>query len=472
MIVFVLASAFYVWTAATSQPLELDNGSSDRYNQLASALLHLHTWVAHAPAWLTKLSEPYNPAANSRAWFGSTDATNIGDDIYYRGYLYFLWGPAPAAVLLVPMHLLGWEPSSSVTVSVFGVAGLGFALATLRVLLRQIGTRSLWMCALAAFAAAFSSAVPFLLRSPYVSADTLAGGYCFSMAGVWLALSALAAKRASLPHLALASLCFGLAAGARPVLALTGLVLVPVYLALRAGRSSRALLTALVAPIGVCGLLLLAYNQVRFGGPFEFGLHIQLTGYDSSTAPIGRLGYVLPGTWLYAITPPKLSAAFPFILLQTPSVASPSGLASSELTGGLLPMAPIVLFLGALPWLWRRRPGRLGALAGGLMVLAGVGLILTLVPAFDFFASTERYEVEFSTLFVLGGLAAWLGLSMELSGYRGWLVRAGGGALALWGSIAGFAISLVGNGNLLAINHPQTWRTLEEIASPLSSLLR
>jgi hypothetical protein len=232
--IFLFTAIFYLWTAATSQPLTLHGGPTDRYNLLANAFLHLHLSIGRAPAEILHLKDPYNPGENRFLLKGTTDATSISDDILYNGNLYFLWGPAPAIVLLVPLHLLGFEPSGSVTVSVFAIAGLGFALAALRVLIRKIGNRTLWMCALAGLAIAFSSVIPFLLRTPSVTEDTIAGGYCFTMAGVWLAISAIADRRASLVRVALMSLCFGLAMLSRPALGLTALILVPVYMSLRA----------------------------------------------------------------------------------------------------------------------------------------------------------------------------------------------------------------------------------------------
>lgn len=468
--VFLLTAIFYLWTAATSQPLTLHGGPTDRYNLLASAFLHLHLSIGHAPAELLHLSDPYNSRENHLLVGGATDATSINDDVLYHGYLYLLWGPAPALILLVPLHLIGFEPSSSVTVSIFAIAGLGFALATLRILIRQVGNRTLWMCILAGFAVAFSSAVPFILRAPSVTEDTISGGYCFTMAGIWLAISAIATRRASPSRLALMSLCFGLAAGSRPALGLTALVLVPVYTSLRPGRSRRELLMTLVGPIAVCGLLLLAYNQARFHQPLEFGARHQLTGYYSRTAPIDHLSYTLPGAWLYAVSLPRFSIVFPFILLIPPAVSFPAGLAAPEITGGLLPMTPIVVLLAALPWLWRR-PARLGPLALPLIILAGAGVVTVLLPAYQFFSPTERYEVEFSTLFLLGGLAAWLAISAGPHKRRGRLVRIGGGLLIAWGCLTGFAISFVGYGNYLAVKHPGTWATLENVGSPLSTAI-
>ncbi len=470
--VFLLTAMFYAWTAATSQPLSLHGGSDDRYNLLASAFLHLHLWVAHAPPELLHLKDPYNPEENRFLAHGPTDATSLGDDILYHGNLYFLWGPAPALVLLVPLHLLGFEPSASITVSIFAIAGLGFALAALRVLIRQIGTRSLWMCVIAGLAVAFSSVIPYLVRTPSVTEDTIAGGYCFTTAGTWLAISAIADRRASFMRLTLMSLCFGLAALSRPALGLVALILVPVYTSLRSpGRSHRRLLITMAGPVGVCFFLLLAYNQARFHQPLEFGAHYQLPGYDARTAPLGRLSYVLPGAWPYLANLPRPSILFPFLLIIPPSMTPPAGLTGPELTGGLLPMTPVVVFLVALPWLWRGRPAPLGTLAGVLIMLAGVGVVILLLPAYQFFVPTERYEVEFATLFVLGGVAGWLAASMGSPSRRRRLIRIGGGILAAWGCFAGWAISFPGSGNVLAVEHPGTWATLQDVGSPLSTLI-
>jgi hypothetical protein len=523
-VVFALAAAFYLWTAATSTPLTFDNGGVDRYNLLANAFLHFQLSVGHAPAGLLHLAEPYNPAQNAQfVDVGVNDATNLHDDLLAGGNLYFLWGPAPALVLLVPLHLLGLEPSASVTVAFFAIAGMGFALGTLRVLLAQIGATTLWMCVLAALTLAFCSAIPFLLRTPSVTEDTIAGGFCFTMAGIWLAASALAsdrrsteaervspqsvpvataagrhsppahipvsteagrhspsaripvsASRASLPRLALMSLCFGLAAGSRPPLALAAVALVPVYLALRSTRPRRGLLMALTIPIGVCFLLLAAYNQARFGDPLEFGIRYQLAGYDPLHERFGELGYVPPGVWFYALSLPRPTAAFPFIVLGPPPLLYPVSLPANygvETTGGLLPMTPILVFLLALPWIWRRRRAWLGSLALPIVVLAGAGIAILLLVSYENSATTERYAVEFSTLVLLGALAAWLALACKARGGLRRLVRVGGGLLALWGCVMGLAISFIGYGDFLAVNYPGTWAALQRVGSPLSAVI-
>jgi len=436
-VVFLLAAAAYLWAGGRTQPLALHGGASDPYNQLANAFLHLRTSVGRAPAELLSLPEPYNPIQN----WPIQEHFSIHDFALYHGRLYITWGPAQAIVLLVPLHLLGFEPTSGLTTVLFAIAGLGFALAALRVMLRQIGEPATWMCVLAALALALSSVVPFGVRRPSIYEEAITGGYCFAMAGIWLAFSAMVDRRASPRRLALMSLCFGLAAS-RPSLALAGLVLVPVYMSLRRVRPRRGLLLALAAPFGVCLALLMAYNQARFGNPLEVGQKYQLAAFDQRNEPFGSLSYVPPGIWYYGVSPPEPGTVLPFLGLSTAPVSYPAGLPPTEVTDGLLPMSPIVILLATLPWIWRRRPALLGPLALPLLTMAGAGAGIVLFLTYKLPATSERYAIDFSTLLLFGALAAWLALSAAAGGRRRWLVRAGGGALVAWGCLAGFATGL------------------------------
>jgi hypothetical protein len=468
--VFVAGAAYYLWTAGTSYPLELNAAVTDPYNLLANAFLHFHVSVGRPPAGLLKLPEPYDPVANS---FFQLHPTKIHDFALYHGKLYITWAPAPVIVLLVPMHLLGFEPCTSLTAAIFAITGLAFVLGALRVVLRQLGRVPLWMCASAALALTLSTVVPYILRRPEVYEETIAAGFCFAAIAVYLALSALLDRRTSLRRLAVMSLCFGLAVGSRPPLVFSAVVLLPVFLLLRRSRPDRGLLIALAAPIGVCLALLALYNVVRFGGPLDVGTKYALAGFNQYTAHFADPAYVAPGAWYYLASPPRLSILFPFVNLAPPPESYPGALPADyqafELTGGLLPMAPIALFLGALPWIWRRRPNLLGRLGSPLLLLAGAGVAAVLFLSYEFYATTERYEVDFATLFLLPALAAWLALSVGLRGSgRRLAVRIGGALLVVWGCFAGLAVGFTGSSALLQINYPGTWSKLESLSSPLS----
>ena len=459
--VFLLGAAFYVWRANVVQPLALNGLPTNPYNQLANAFLHLYLWIAHFSSRVLG-PEPNNPAVRPKF-----PTAAYPDDALYRGKIYLTWGPAPVLVLVLPLRLLGDNRSASAIIVPFAIGGLAFALATLRVILRQIGGVKLWMRILAALTLACSSVVADIIKFPEVYFEAIAAGYCFTMIGIWLAVSAIATGRASLARLALMSLCFGLAAGSRPPLGLVALMLVPVYLSLRAIADRRRLLIALTVPVGLCFLLLAAYNDARYGSLFEIGTKYQLNG-GSYHAHWGEISYVSPGIWGYLITPPRLSALSPFF---PPSTAQLSAAAAGFLRvvgrngriaaddpdcgvprGVAVDMAAASL---AARTAWP-----------ALLVMIGAGACILFFLAYEASGTTERYEVDYATLLLLGALAAWLALSVESKRRRRWLVGVGGGVLAAWSCATGLAVCCQG---LQA--QSSTWRTLVNIGSPLSTAI-
>ena len=101
-----------------------------------------------------------------------------------------------------------------------------------------------------------------------------------------LAVTAVPRGPRSVLRLALSSLCFGLAIGAR--LPLAPVVLVAVAVAFYIGRGSegqRRLLVAAIGPFLACVLLLGLYNVARFGSFTNFGQQYQLSGGNNNAMP-------------------------------------------------------------------------------------------------------------------------------------------------------------------------------------------
>ena len=469
LVVFVLAAAFYLWTAGTSSPLALTGHDAEAYNRLADAFLHFRFSVGDAPAGLLQLADPFDPVANE-----PFRATGIHDLALYDGRLYVTWGPTVAA-LLVPLRLLGLAPSSSLVAAVLAIGGLGFALATLRAILRQIGTTSAWLAAFAALALACSTAIPFILRRPASYEVAIAGGFFFAAVAIWLVVTALIAGRASTWRLVAISACLGLAVCSRPPLAPLVLLLVLVFIRLRSTASTRTLVLALGAPVATIGVLLLAYNALRFGSPLEPGQSYQLAGYNPKRDLYGDPGYVLPGLWFYLLSPPRPTVLFPFLQLTPQPLSYPGTLPPEyfavEVTGGLLPMAPILIFLPLLLVRRLRRSAPLAPLRPALAIMVGAGALALLFFAYEFFGTTQRYEVDFAPVFLIGALTAWLTLATTAAGARRRLLRIGGAVLIAWGALAGLAVSFTGYYNPLPTTHPETWENLENAGSPVSTAI-
>jgi hypothetical protein len=462
-VVFVLGSLSYLWTASLVAPLALHGWRSTPYNELADAFLHLRLWVAHLPAH-PHGSEPLNPRLRPAVLKRYPDFALKGR------YVYLAWGPAPAVVLLIPLHLLGFEPSGGVIILPFAIAGLGFTLAALRTVVRQVSEVPLWMTVLAALTLTYGSILLYLGQHPLVYYQAVAAADCFAMAGVWLAISAVAARSASLWRCGLMSLCFGLATASRPTLGVTTVILVAVYMSLRSTGQARGWVAALVLPIALCFILLAGYDQARFADPLQWGTQYQLNGsYHNSDW--GSLGYVPLGLWSYLVTPPHPSVVFPFLSLSVPQLSYPLSLpahylASSEETGGLLTISPVIVFLVALPWIWRRRPQLLGPLGGPLLAIGYAGVVCLVFISYEIFATTERYEGDFASLLLLGALSVWLALACATSVRRRRLIAVIGGVLAAWSCLAGIAV-----GSAALREDPSAWRTAGDIAAPVSTVV-
>jgi hypothetical protein len=434
-LVFVIISMIDIDRAISAAPLALHGARNEPYNQLADAFLHFRLWVvrlASLPSALGIVHTPRFTPALTAYW----------DDSLRGRYIYVPWGPAPVLVLLVPLHILGFEPSGSAIALPFAIVGLGFALAALRVVLRQIGDLPQWLCLLAGLTLGFASDVPWLLPRSTVYYQAIAGGYCFAMIGTWFLLSAIEAGRTSLGRLALASLCFGLATASRPTLGLTALLLIPAYLALRSTQPRKALLLALATPVIICFALLGAYNQARFGSITENGAKFQLNNVPN--AYWEHVQYIARNMWSYLLTPPQLVGHSPFFRLNPPRetypFTSPVGWPPfTRVTGGILPMAPISVFLVFLPRVARRRmlPWSLSL---SLLVMAAIAGGILLFISYEFFGSTERYEIDYASMLLFGSVAAWLTLSVHSLGRLRSVIVVGGGLLATWSIIASVAI--------------------------------
>lgn len=104
-----------------------------------------------------------------------------------------------------------------------------------------------------------------------------------------------------------------------------------------------------------------------------------------------------------------------------------------------------------------------------MLIAAGAGLLVLLFLSYEFFGSTERYEVDFVPLLLFAAMTAWFALALGLYGWKRRAVRIFGAVLAIWGCLTGVAISFTGYEYLLQREHPGTFKALEEVTSPIST---
>ena len=479
-IVLLLALAFYMWTAYTAAPFTFSRNNADVYNLLTTAFLHGHTYMPlDVPAGLLHLRNPYDPAQNAPYQAAFHDLALHG------GRLYSPWGPTPALTLFLPFRITSFKMSQSFAVALFSFIGLVCAVATLHLLLRRFIPKTPdWLLVVASAALALTNAAPFMLRRPAQYEVAISAGYCFEMAGILLAVTAVRGSGAVVRRrLALSSLCFGLAVGARlSLVPLVLLALIAAAVMVRQGGDRGTLLACALGPFLVCAVLLGLYNAVRFGSPSDFGAQYELAGVNQMTMPLQRLAYVPPGVFSYLLMPPRLAVTFPHVFLMTTAHYPgpfPKGYAgapgvpwAAEPAGGLLPTMPITLFLLALPLLWRtrtvnERPALLIAAAATVLALSIVFLL-----AYALFGTTQRYEVDYATIALIGAVIVWALMLARHSKRSAWrrLIAVSGIALCVFGAVVGTAISFTGYYDSLRQTNPGVFNTLEDITSPVATL--
>jgi hypothetical protein len=475
VLVLICAGAFYMWTAATSIAFDFGPVNQDVYNLMATGFLHGHTYLpVPVPSGLAHLANPYDPAQNASYQAGYHDLS------LYHGRFYSSWGPSPALLFML-FRITPFPLSASFAVALYAFVGLSCAVALMRLLFaRLIPEAPGWLFVIAVIGLALSNTVPFLLRRPAQYEVAIAGGYCFVMAGLLLIVAATAARPARWWRLALGSLLLGLAIAARPSLVVAGVVPVAAAACLikRRGAPYRVLVPALL-PVVLCGLALAAYDQVRFHSPTEFGQHYQLATIDVEHKAVDKLGYVPPGVFSYLLIPPRVSLTFPNFFLQTsneypgPLPAGYSGTPGVpiEPAGGVLPTMPITVLLVALavPPLWRRKRSRAPVAAAAALTVLALGIIVIL--SYGLWGTTQRYEVDFATYLLIAAYLVWAVLWARSSRrWLRWTIGVLGAVLTAVGVAVGVGTSFQGYANLLELEHPGTYRTLEDLSSPAPTL--
>ena len=376
---------------------------------------------------LTRLADPYDPAANtSYVWDTRYPSYEMS---YYKGKLYLYFGVAPALVLFWPYAALtGHYLLHKNAVVIFYALGFLVAAGLLRAVWRRYFPEvSIWVATVGLLALGLATGILEVLSHCDVYEVAISCGFAFTMlalAAIWCALHE--PKRQVL-WLALASLAYGLAVGARPSL-LFGIIilLMPVAQAgcatTEPGSRRRVgwLFVAAVGPAMLIGLGLMLYNTLRFDNPFEFGWHYQLTSNQNNAAQQFSLHYLWFNFRYYFLEPLRWSSHFPYLQAIPPSPLPSGYYGLGECFSGILINYPVVWLALAAPLVWKGGPvEEVSALrwfvAAVFLLFVSCALTLCL-----FFSASSSYESDFLPALMLLAVYGILGLERALAGSPVW----------------------------------------------------
>ncbi len=473
--VFLFASLFYAWTAASAGDRAEFFAYPDYYAQLSEGFLHGELSIpTPAPKGLVDLANPYNPVANAKY------RVNFGDLALYHGHLYLDWGPTPAITLYLPWHLLHLGTlSGNLAIWIYSVVGLAAALALLYALVEAFlpKARAIWVVLIGA-AVAFGNGVPFIDREPDIYEVAVAAGYCFSMLGCYLLATGCLLGRWRPKRLALGSFCLGLAVAARQDLLVLGLLLAGALVfawrkrhAGEQGSLGTPLRAAMIllAPFVAVAALLAIYDFARFGSFTQIGASYQLAGFNPRSTPYYQLSYLAPSWYFYLVSPLHWSLTFPFISIPQP--IAPIGVPPAyapEIIGGIFSQSPILLSLLAAPLALRRRLP--SALRTAMWLSLTTGFVIVTAIALSIPGGSERYVVDFATLFLIPAGLCWLAWTPRRRLWR-IVVRGAGTLLICYGVVAGIAVSITGYYDQITFTQPGLYQDLTSATNGVGDLI-
>jgi hypothetical protein len=418
--VYIWFVSFGLWTKW--------NGTSDYYDQLATAFTHgsLSLEKQVNPALLS-LENPYNPAERKGISYPL-------DFSLYKGKYYLYFGPTPALLLAI-FKLFGARNVGDQYLVFIFISGIFIFQSLLLVELRKQFFQNIpnWLLLICIIFGGLIFPLTWMLTEARVYEVSDASGQFFFLAGLYFNIYALR-KNSPVPgQFLIGSSLWAFSIGARITEALpigflalmTTLLYVNNSLKTKSMTKNIYSIASLAIPLIIGVAILGWYNWARFDSVFETGFSYELTStyLQKYRQELFLPAYILSNLYAYWVSPPKILAIFPFFdpvrgkgYLLFPSIVLPKIYNTARMAGILINI-PFVLFAGVstisilfpkmeieikdnnpnylLKWMIT---GLLGA------------FLLGFAPIVSYFWVAPRYLADFSpSLVLLSIIGFWLG---------------------------------------------------------------
>lgn len=422
---WVIIIFIYAWFV-TFGNMTTWNHTSQYYQRLADAFAKRQLYVDVNPGKaLLDAADPYDPERRE------TFQDEIWDMSYYKGKLYYYWGPIPALMILPLKLFLNHKITDNYLVFFFSVGILIFnSLILLRLWRRFFINISVLHVFIAITLMGLSLPILWSLSVPYVYEAAIGASQFFMITGLYFAFGAIESHSSQNKNLFLAGTFWACAVSARAINALP-VILLTLFIsywilkdAPRPMHWTRHIRTfnSLYIPLIFGAILIGWYNWARFDSPLEFGLRYQITTYNLNEKInlIFHPDYFFLNLYAYLLQPFALISKFPFVqpvifssVLQENGVAHPGIYYAGRVTG-LIVSAPF-LILGLIPLLTKKgyAPAQPAAPEGGqpysrVVTLLTCSFVTSFVTLLFYFTAQERFLVDtISQVTLLAILGYW-----------------------------------------------------------------
>ncbi len=379
------------------------NTDKDMYNDnLVKALASGQVEISDVPD-ITKLEELENPYDAVERESLERDEDYIWDAAYYNQKYYVYFGALPAILIMVPYYLIRKKLSATSTVTLlFSLLSVPVLVGiTKKIFEKYFKELPFKFMALSSLMMVLGTFLIWINVAPRFYELVTVSGFFFAILGFYLVLDSENKENVSYKKIFFGSLSLALSVACRPTQIFSSLLIVPILLKIfikniKEKRNIVKNIVVVAIPYIAIGLLIMAYNYLRFDNPLEFGEKYQLTVNNMQkltlrwiTLPTGLL------CCLFGL--PTFQANFPFIHANGNIIDTFGYFYVEDMPGGVFFLAPIAFFCFGIIWLWKKSKNKdLKIFSTTLLV---VGLIFSSFISLKA-GNTGRYLLDFAWLFV------------------------------------------------------------------------
>ncbi|MCR4788863.1 MAG: hypothetical protein K5888_09760 [Lachnospiraceae bacterium] len=412
LVVYFAANALILkWVNGVNPMYQGEGGvNTMQYQELAEAFSAGQLSILDEPCdKLKNMENPYDMSARAEIMeFGEW----YFDHAYYNGKYYVYFGVVPAVIVYWPYYLITGHHIHNYTVCYIGVLLilLGFILLYDEIIMRFAKKTSVAMWFLLTELTLLGSYVVYVTKRPDLYSVPIIYAVAFSLLGMWAYTKALPSDpkkkilRLNKVFLVLGSVFTALVAGCRPqvfLVVILGVLILRCFafdFAYLRTKDGILAIVCVFVPMLVIGGLLMAYNALRFGSPFDFGAFYNLTFND-----MRNRGFVwdrIPlGFSVYLFHPVNFVPEYPYfgnVWMDTQYM----GETIQETTyGGIFMSSPFSL-LALIPFFYASKLKKRATM--WLISIASV-VIALMIMVFDTINSglLARYFFDFSFLWMI-----------------------------------------------------------------------
>ena len=242
------------------------------------------------------------------------------DYAYYKGKYYCYFGCTPVLTYNLPYYLItGKLPTLGMMLGFFGIFAAYFMCRTILAAVKLFAPKANLLMLLSFMAAAPGlTGIYYCVNGINMYTVPVICGLCWLFVCLWTGFEACltSKKPLKLILLTVSGISLAFCAASRPGIALCSVILIPLFIGILRNKEQKPLFRGAQAacfcvPLLIGGILLMMYNNARFGSPVDFGFKYQLTVSNIAANKLSLAG-LPPMLYHYFFQLPRAAAVFPF----------------------------------------------------------------------------------------------------------------------------------------------------------------